>query len=430
MSQNAAETVFQYALFVLNGGKTDQEIDLTRALHIGKSAGLTPHETLDLLQKRQVALSKLIGSSKNIETLVRVLKAIFETGPLSKEMLVRVFSLRELFQVSCEVFVDVTECVLHGKEFQGLLPAHAVQPLEATAAELTVENSVPASGFCAEFAETKSESFHKALLRAKKIGDVKNFKRDGRTWYSVSVPNERFQDFIPFADAAMGLKLSTLFVAGQEIEWRDVFRFRGCSMARKRAYSKVDYCFGKGDQDLNPWGCRWTAMFWHNGRISWLQFGRWETGGSRPIWIFDKAQIKEQLLQRIYQVRFCPHLNFHYIEAFLRVFPDRAEVIQGGDWDYAVVDDADPDGLQIRHTILIGKSKYTTDITVKGVKPTSQQLLMRLVEQAASEAGAEQPNLSRVLRKGDLPTITPFEAKALPETSGKISVDQFLNKPR
>jgi hypothetical protein len=76
-------------------------------------------------------------------------------------------------------------------------------------------------------------------------------------------------------------------------------------------------------------------------------------------------------------------LNLQYIDAFFRAIPDRVEIYQGGDWEFQMADDADPDALHIRHTIGVGKGKYTTDISVKGVRPVSQRLLMSLIEQAS-----------------------------------------------
>jgi hypothetical protein len=381
MQFDGLEAIFVNAVLVFKGNKGASDTPKPPLLKAAETLGISAAkaEQLETASVAQSGFSKLCSVAESKTCLIVAASLIFDSGAASEDCMLRLLELRRFLEIDFAALDDALRLVLGKRQ----TIEESTQAITTTAEPLTAGPSAPFKTITIEFAETKAGSFHGAISKAKKIGELRTFRRDNRNWFSVSVPQPRLIDVIPLANEIVLLKAKVLLLDGNEIDWNEFFRFAGCATTRKRAFRKVEYCFGKGDHHLNPWGCVWSGMGWSSHGEDWMRFGRWIHGHKNPVWEFDKAQIRELLLQRIYPARFCPHLNLQYIDAFFRAIPDRVEIYQGGDWEFQMADDADPDALHIRHTIGVGKGKYTTDISVKGVRPVSQRLLMSLIEQAS-----------------------------------------------
>jgi len=121
---------------------------------------------------------------------------------------------------------------------------------------------IPKSGHTIEFSESTAAGFPKALELARQAPKFESCIRAKKTWYLASWPEEAFIDIARLADALSGIRNRRYYHNGTEVAWDEVFAFVWCAERRNSAYRPVEYCFGKDENRVNPWGCRHINLDW------------------------------------------------------------------------------------------------------------------------------------------------------------------------
>jgi ribosomal protein L37AE/L43A len=162
--------------------------------------------------------------------------------------------------------------------------------LASEEAAVQVELNIPASGIAIEFAESSAASFSSALEIAKATQGFQSCQRAKKSWYLAVFPSGSLSDAMPLVQALSGIRNRRVYFDGAEKQWDEVFGFAWCASQRATAYRPVEYCFGKDENRINPWGCKQARMDWTDW-ASWFSYGRWEKSGfigSKVQWRFDK----------------------------------------------------------------------------------------------------------------------------------------------
>ena len=170
---------------------------------------------------------------------------------------------------------------------------------------------VPRSGYAIEFAESTAASFSTALELARTAPSFASCIRNKKTWYLAAWPEAAFEDVVRLAEALSGIRNRRCYHDGKEVEWDAIFGFVWCAAERSKAYRPVEYCFGKNDGRLNPWGCKQSRMEWTEW-ARWLSYGHFERAGilkGRTVWVFDKERIEHEVRTNLHRYRYCPHLR-------------------------------------------------------------------------------------------------------------------------
>jgi hypothetical protein len=185
------------------------------------------------------------------------------------------------------------------------------------------------------------------------------------------------------AKALSGIRNRAIYHDGQQIDWDEVFGFIWCASQRDQAYKPVEYCFGKDENRINPWGCKQARMDW-NEWATWFSYGRWEKAGivsKRNVWVFDKERIKHDLATNLHRFRFCPYLNQDFVDAVLSAFPDRVEITDGSPWKYHSAYEEVPGSIKIIEREGDGDLCYTREYYADGVRPRGllplEEILMK-----------------------------------------------------
>ena len=120
-------------------------------------------------------------------------------------------------------------------------------------------------GITIEFAESSGASFPKALalLLQNLVQNSSNAPRTKRFGiWRISQAGTLLMQLLHSAETLSGLRNRVLYINGQNEQWDEVFSFLWCMNERSNAYRPIEYCFGKDEHRINPWGCRLTRMEW------------------------------------------------------------------------------------------------------------------------------------------------------------------------
>ena len=265
----------------------------------------------------------------------------------------------------------------------------------AAPASTALDFDTPKSGYAITFSESTAPGFITALELAKQIGPVQTVMRNKKTWYLVSVPSERFIDVMRIAKALSGIRNRGIYHNGQPVDWDELFDFIWCATQRDQAYKPVEYCFGKDENRINPWGCKQARMDW-NEWSTWFSYGRWELTGivnKRNVWVFDKERIRHDLATNLHRFRFCPYLNQGFVDAVLSAFPDRVEITDNGPWKYNNVYEELPGSIKIIEKEGEGEFSYTREYYADGVRPRGLLPLQDILTKAFYSAD-DKPEIS------------------------------------
>jgi uncharacterized tellurite resistance protein B-like protein len=260
-------------------------------------------------------------------------------------------------------------------------------PTPATALEF----DVPKTGYAVTFSESTAPGFTAAIELAKQIGPVQTIVKNKRIWYLVSIASDRFPDVFRLAKALSGMRNRAIYKEGEEMDWDEVFGFIWCATRRDQAYNPVEYCFGKDENRINPWGCKQSQMGWSDWS-NWFSYGRWQKTGivnKRNVWVFDKDRIRHDLSTNLHRYRFCPYLSQDWIEAFISAFPQQVEVVEGGPWKYNSAYEESSGCVKVVEKEGEGEFSYTREYFADGVRPRGlaplQEILIRAFAQCADK---------------------------------------------
>ena len=150
--------------------------------------------------------------------------------------------------------------------------------LESSVQDIQVQFQIPASGIAIEFAESTAASFPKALDIAETTEGYQTCLKGKKKWHLAVYPSGQITDALPLAENLSGLRNRCLHIDGEEKQWDEIFGFAWCASQRANAYRPVEYCFGKDENRLNPWGCKQARMDWTEW-ANWFCYGKWEKSG-------------------------------------------------------------------------------------------------------------------------------------------------------
>jgi hypothetical protein len=197
------------------------------------------------------------------------------------------------------------------------------------------------------------------------------------------------------AKALSGIRNRAVYHNGQQLDWDEVFGFVWCANQRDLAYKPVEYCFGKDENRINPWGCKQARMDWTEWS-NWFSLGRWERQGimsKRNVWVFDKERIRHSLATNIHRFRFCPYLHEAFVEAVVVAIPEKVEISENGPWKYNAVYEETPGSIKITEREGDGDFSYTKDYFADGVRPRGLLPLKEILARAFS-ACQDKPEIS------------------------------------
>lgn len=273
-------------------------------------------------------------------------------------------------------------------------------PLAIECAPEKQDFEIPTEGYAIEFCESTSASFPDALKLARASSSFKSTLRNKKTWYLASWLENDFNGAIRLAEALSGLRNKKCYHNGTETQWDELFGFTWCASERNKAYRQNQYCFGKEDNQLNPWGCKQARMDWTEW-AQWFSYGRFETRGvlgRTRVWVFDKARIQHEVSTSIHRYRFCPFLRMNLIVIILRMLPNEVEVIENGPWKFNRSYNETPGSIKIVEIEKSDGMEFRQEYFSDGVRPKGIGILPDLLQKAFSEAGIRDVKPNELVR--------------------------------
>ncbi|MEW6358390.1 MAG: hypothetical protein AB1696_18800 [Planctomycetota bacterium] len=254
--------------------------------------------------------------------------------------------------------------------------AAAPPSTEPRATPFSVFN-LPTGEVAIEFSE--SEAFGRARNLAANAPVFKEVLRSGRKWVIASWPMGQMQDAANLAEQLKGVEDRKALVAGEEIEWDELFGFLPCLEQREAAYIPEEHCFLAERGEVNIWGCK-------AARMNWAEYSPWFTYGAfkkKDVFVLDKERIKGELERNLRNVRFCPFLRSDLLKAVLTLLPDEIQVSRQSGWKYRGNEQETPNSIPI--TIREMKPDGTgaeRKIYARGVSPIGFDAVRDLLMQA------------------------------------------------
>jgi uncharacterized tellurite resistance protein B-like protein len=256
----------------------------------------------------------------------------------------------------------------------------------ATTESTPLDFSVPKDGYAITFCESSAAGFVAALELARGFGGIQTALKNKKTWYLIPIGQDRFGDVMQMAKALSGIRNRAIYRDGQQMDWDELFGFVWCASQRDQAYKPVEYCFGKDENRINPWGCKQVRLDWSDWS-SWFSLGHWERIGvlsKRNVWVFDKARIRHNIATNIHRFRFCPYLHETFVEAVVLSIPEKVEISDNGPWKYNAVYEETPGSIKITEREGEGNFSFTREYYADGVRPRGLLPLKEILARAFS----------------------------------------------
>jgi hypothetical protein len=272
--------------------------------------------------------------------------------------------------------------------------------LESPAQDIQVKFDIPHKGIAIEFAESSAASFPKALELAKTTTGYQTCQKNKKTWHLATFPSGSLADALPLASALSGIRNRALHMDGKELRWDEVFGFAWCASQRASAYRPVEYCFGKDENRVNPWGCKQARMDWTEW-ADWFCYGKWEKSGfvgSKVHWRFDKDRIRHECATSLHPCRHCPHLNASLAEAVVRFLPDVVVPESDKNWDYHQTYEEVPGAIKVVQKERTGGFTFGNEFWADGVRPKGLTALSDILAKAFHDVGIDTELVSTLTR--------------------------------
>jgi uncharacterized tellurite resistance protein B-like protein len=266
--------------------------------------------------------------------------------------------------------------------------------------KVQVDLKIPSSGLAIEFAESTGASFPKALEIAKSSNEFQNCKKNKKNWYLAVYKSGKLNDALPLVEALSGLRNREVHWDGKNMAWDEVFGFAWCASERSTAYEPSRYCFGKGDNKINPWGCMEARMDWTEW-ADWFRYGAWEKAGilgSKQKWRFDKKRILHELKTKLNRFRFCPHIQPEFYEAVVKHLPETVSPDSDKHWSFHRSYEQVPGA--IKKVIEEIEDDYTIrdEFWADGVQPKGLGSLEGILSKAFKETGNHKISIKQLLK--------------------------------
>lgn len=263
-----------------------------------------------------------------------------------------------------------------------------------------IEMAIPSKGLAIEFAESTAAGFPKALELAKASGGFQSCQKSKKTWYLAVYPSGSLSDALLLVESLSGIRNRRLYIDGEERPWDEVFGFAWCAAQRATAYRPAEYCFGKDENRLNPWGCKQARMDWAEW-ANWFCYGRWEKAsvfGGKVRWRFDKDRIRHELATNLFRYRFCPHLRADLSEAVLRQLPETVAPDSDPNWGYHQQYEEVPGAIKVIERESSSGLTYTNEFWADGVRPRGLRVLADILAKAFQELGASPVAVNNLVK--------------------------------
>lgn len=290
---------------------------------------------------------------------------------------------------SAEMSGDAKFCPKCGK---------AVSKTDAEPVQLAFQ--IPNTGYAIEFCESTAAGFPAALDNAKTAQSFTSINRNKKTWYLASWPDESFEKVSQLAQLLGGIRNRKAYHTGKEVPWDELFGFAWCASERGSAYRPVEYCFGKDENHINPWGCKQVRMDWTDWS-RWFSYGQFHRAGilkGSYVWVFDKERIRHEVMTNLHRYRYCPHLRTDLVEAILRALPDQVEITANGQWKYSRSYEEVPGGIKIVEIEKNGGFEYKTEYYADGVRPKGLGSLEEILKKAFADAGVTDVTAAQIVK--------------------------------
>jgi hypothetical protein len=264
---------------------------------------------------------------------------------------------------------------------------------------MQVDFEIPQQGYAIEFCESTAVGFPAAVDIARSTGTMQKAIKNKKTWYLATFPPDRFDEMVPIASSLSGMRNRRVYLDGKDMNWDEVFGFTWCSSQRSTAYRPSEYCFGKDENRLNPWGCKQARMDWTDW-ANWFSYGQWQKTGflkNNFSFIFDKKRIQHELATALYRFRFCPNMRTTLIEAVLRNLPDKVEITSRGPWRYNRCYEEVPGSIKVVEKEESSGFSYTNEFYSDGVCPRGHDVYADILKKALQECSVKDVSVNNLL---------------------------------
>ncbi len=263
----------------------------------------------------------------------------------------------------------------------------AVGNLEA--APVSTDFDVPPSGYAIQFCESTAADFNTALNKAKTAPAFTSCIRNKKAWYMACWPEHNFAGACDLAQLLSNLRNKKVYCSGVEVAWNEVFGFLWCAVDRGSAYRPTEYCFGKDNNRINPWGCRQARMEWTEW-ARWFSYGQFYQSGllkKSAVWIFDKKRIRHELMNNLHSCRYCPHMRATLLESVLNAMPNEVQITADGPWKFSQAYEQVPGSIKVVEIERQNGFEYKNEYFADGVRPRGAQALSEILRKAFADAG-------------------------------------------
>lgn len=264
----------------------------------------------------------------------------------------------------------------------------------------TVAFQIPSTGYAIEFCESTAASFPAALEYARSAPSLTSCTRNKKIWYMASWPEDSFEKASKLAQLLSGIRNRKSYHAGNEVAWDELFGFAWCAGERNAAYRPVEYCFGKDENRVNPWGCKQVRMDWTDWS-RWFSYGQFRPAGllkGTYIWVFDKQRIRHEVMTNLHRFRYCPYLRTGLIDAVLHALPDDVEVSPRSAWKYSQSYEEVPGCIKVVEVERSGGIEYKNEYYADGVRPKGLGPLEDVLRKAFAEAGIADVTVAQIAK--------------------------------
>jgi hypothetical protein len=272
---------------------------------------------------------------------------------------------------------------------------------EVETAPASTEFQIPIEGYAIEFCESTAVSFPDALKQAKDSPTFASLVRSKKVWYCATWRKDKFEAAYKVAQHLGGVRNKKAYLDGHVIPWEDLFGFISCAEERSASYRPTEFCFGKDENRLNPWGCKLSQMDW-TAWSRWFSYGKFVRSGvltSKYVWVFDKERIKHELMANLRRSRYCPFIRLRLLDAVLHFLPEQVDAASDKNWEYSRIYEEVPGAIKIVEAKKdewgdTERNEYFAD----GVRPKGLGILQDLLTIAFKGAQVYDVTVSQLIK--------------------------------
>lgn len=265
----------------------------------------------------------------------------------------------------------------------------------------TSDYRIPETGIVIEFCESTAAGFNAALDIAQRAPVFLTGLQNKKTWYLAAWADDALADATELARRLGGIRNRRCYRNGIEIQWNELFGFLYCVDGRDKAYRPIEYCFGKDENRLNPWGCKQARMDWTDW-AQWFSYGHFEKGSFLDrggyFWVFDKHRIRHEVMTNLHKVRFCPHLRMQLINSVLDALPEKVLVARDKAWGYAHATDDAPGAIKVVEIEKSYGTEFKHEYYADGIRPVGLAALESILHKAFADAGVTDTTAAKLVR--------------------------------